>query len=252
MHRFTLPLFASIAFLAPIAGHAADKAAAPKDARSLEYELAFRGHPDLEYRMYGVERYRKGQYDQAMTLLRRAAHYGDKPSQGLIAEMYAQGQGVERDMALAYAWMDLAAERGYKDFVVRRERYWARMSEAERERALKEGAGVYAEYGDDVAKPRFARQLLTESRKGVGSRTGYVGTVRVTVPSAFGDQSFDGEQLRSFSYWDPEKYWKLQDAMWKNPGGKVEAGDLEDVRATQAAPSATKTAEPVAPESEPR
>ncbi|HEY4560225.1 MAG TPA: hypothetical protein VIG54_05750, partial [Lysobacter sp.] len=203
MRRFALPLFASIALLAPISGLAADTSDTPKDARSLEYELSFRGHPDLEYRMYGVERYRKGEYKQALIRLRHAARYGDKPSQGLIAEMYAQGQGVERDMALAYAWMDLAAERGYQDFVVRRERYWARMSQEERAAALERGQAIYAEYGDFVAKPRFALQLQRESRKGVGSRTGMGGNVQITISSAFGDQRFDAAQLRSMSYWDP-------------------------------------------------
>ncbi|WP_189450031.1 sel1 repeat family protein [Cognatilysobacter xinjiangensis] len=225
---------------------------APKDARSLEFEMMLRGHPDLEYRKYGMEAYARKDYERAMTLFRRAAYFGDKPSQGMIAEMYAGGHGVTRDMALAYAWMDLASERGYKDFVIRRERYWARMSEAERARSLEEGKAIYAEYGDAAAKPRFALQLRRESRQGVGSRTGFAGNARITIPSAFGDQSVDATQLRSVSYWDPEKYWKLQDAMWRNPGGKVEAGDLEDVRATQAAPSATKTDEPAAPESEPR
>lgn len=249
MHRFAISFFASIAFLSPTPGLAAEEPAGPADARSLEYELTFRGHPDLEYRMYGVERYRKGQYEQAMIRLRHAAYYGDKPSQGLIAEMYALGHGVERDMGLAYAWMDLAAERGYQDFVVRRERYWARMTEDERASALEKGKAVYAEYGDVVAKPRFARQLQRESRKGVGSRTGFGGNVQITIPSRFGDQRIDAAQLRSISYWDPEKYWKLQDAMWKNPGGKVEAGDLEDVQATRAT---SATVGPAASEPEPR
>lgn len=230
MRRSVLTLLASIALLVPPAGVAADaQPASAKDARSLEYELAFRGHPDLEFRMFGVERYRKGQYGEAMVLLRRAARFGDKPSQGLIAEMYAAGQGVPADMSLAYAWMDLAAERGYKDFVIRRERYWARMTEADRARAMSEGQAIYAEFGDDVAKPRFADQLRKVSKEGVGSRTGFAGNARVTVPSMFGDQTFDAAQLRSFSYWDPKKYWALQDALWKNPGGRVEAGDLQDV-----------------------
>lgn len=215
--------------------------AEPPDARSLEHEIAFRGHPDLEFRLYGVEAYRRGEYDRALTLLRRAARFGDKPSQGLIAEMYASGQGVPADMALAYAWMDLAAERGYRDFIVHRERYWARMNETDRGRALSEGKAIYDEYGDDAAKPRFADQLRRESRNGVGSRTGFNGNARITIPSAFGTQTLDASQVASISYWDPDQYWKLQDAMWKNPGGRVEAGDLQDVR-TNTAPQAASPA----------
>jgi hypothetical protein len=242
MRRFALTLLVSLAAAAPFAVVAADaKPAQAQDARSLEYELAFRGHPDLEYRMFGVERFRRGQYDEAMTLLRRAARFGDKPSQGLIAEMYASGHGVPVNIARAYAWMDLAAERGYKDFVIRRERYWARMGEADRARAVAEGQAIYAEFGDAVAKPRFAEQLRKASKEGVGSRTGFAGSVKVTVPSAFGDQTLDAAQLRSFDYWDPKKYWALQDALWKSPGGRVDAGDLQDVH-THAAPAASTPA----------
>jgi hypothetical protein len=231
MRRFALAFFVSLAVIAPLTVVASDaKPAQAADARSLEYELALRGHPDLQYRMYGVERYRRGDYDMAMTLLRHAARFGDKPSQGLIAEMYAAGQGVRTDIALAYAWMDLAAERGYRDFVVRRERYWARMSEAECARAVDEGQAIYAEFGDEVAKPRFADQLRKASKEGVGSRTGFAGNARVTVPSTFGDQTLDATQLRSMSYWDPKKYWAMQDALWKNPGGRVDTGDLQEVR----------------------
>ncbi|WP_133477796.1 tetratricopeptide repeat protein [Cognatilysobacter segetis] len=231
MRRFALTLSAAIALIVPFAAAASDaKPAPPTDARSLEYEFAFRGHPDLQYRLFGVDRFRRGQYDEAMTLLRRAARFGDKPSQGLIAEMYAAGQGVPADMAMAYAWMDLAAERGYRDFVIRRERYWARMTEADRARAVTEGQAIYAEFGDAAAKPRFADQLRRASKEGVGSRTGFSGNVKVTIPSSFGDQTLDAAQLRSFSYWDPKKYWAMQDALWKNPGGRVDAGDLQDVR----------------------
>lgn len=200
-----------------------------KDPRSLEFELAMRGHPDLQFRQYGVEAYRKGQYDNAMTLFKRAAHWGDKPSQAMIAELYRYGRGVPVDMALAYAWMDLAAERGYRDFVLHRERYWAAMDAAARERAVREGAAIYAKFGDDVAKPRFAAQLKRASKQGVGSRTGFGTNAKVVLPSAYGDQVIDGSTLRSLSYWDPEAYWKLQDRLWKNPGQKVRASDLQEV-----------------------
>ena len=201
----------------------------PQDARSLEFELMLRGHPDLEYRKYGMDAYTRKDYDYAMTLFRRAAHFGDKPSQGMIAEMYAHGEGVERDMALAYAWMDLASERGYKDFVIRRERYWARMDEAARQRALEEGKAIYAEYGDAVAKPRFAVQLRRESKYIAGSRTGFAGNVKITIPSSLGQQTIDGTTFKSFSYWDADAYWKLQDRLWKNPNPTVEASDLQEV-----------------------
>lgn len=239
------------ATLCALPGHAVSTGPAgkqEKDARSLEFELAMRGHPDLQFRQYGMEAFRRRQYDNALTLFKRAAHWGDKPSQAMIAEIYRYGRGVPVDMALAYAWMDLAAERGYRDFVLHRERYWDAMDAATRERAVREGESIYAKYGDDVAKPRFAAQLKRASKQGVGSRTGFGTNAKVVLPSAYGDQVIDGSTLRSFSYWDPEAYWKLQDRLWKNPGQKVRASDLREVvtqpRAAGATPPVPAGADP--------
>lgn len=222
---------------------AAESAAPPKvdgklDPRLLENQLRFRGHPDLEYRAYGMDAYRAKDYERALVLFKRAARFGDKPSQGMIAEMYAAGRGVEADPALAYAWMDLAAERGYVDFVLHRERYWAKLDDSARARAVEAGQPLYAEYGDDVAKPRFAVQLRRESKDVVGSRTGFGNNVRITIPSAFGDQTFNASDLDGQDFWDPDKYWTLQDRMWKNPRGQVRTSDLQDV--TTVKPDAEK------------
>ena len=185
-------------------------------------------HPDLQYRGYGHEAYKKQQFERAMALFRRAAYFADKPSQGMIGEMYANGEGVTRDMALAYAWMDLAAERGYIGFVLLRERYWKAMTEAERERALAEGQAVYAQFGDAAAKPRFATQLRRGSKEGVGSRTGFTGNVSIIIPGPSGEQTMDGSRLKRAGFWDADKYWAMQDRVWRNPaGGRVQVGDVE-------------------------
>src|SRR3546814_2441093 len=86
-------------------------------------------HPDLRYRLLGMEAMREDRHGDAFKFFRRAAHFADKPSQGMVAEMLWNGDGVERDRALAYAWMDLAAERGYAGFLGLRERYWSRSEE---------------------------------------------------------------------------------------------------------------------------
>lgn len=218
------------------------------DVRMLENELRFRGHPDLLFRSYGVDAFRRKEYEYALKVFKRAAWYADKPSQGMIAEMYATGRGVAPDMALAYAWMDLAAERGYRDFVLHRERYWERMDEATPARAVQVGQEIYAEYGDDVAKPRFATELRRESKEMVGSRTGFANNVKITIPSLFGEQTFEASDLDKIDFWDAEAYWKLQDRMWKNPNPKVRVSGLEEVVTTpQAAKPGSGTAEPSAP-----
>ena len=89
-------------------------------------------HPDLRWRIEGARSYESKQYDRALTEFQRSAHHADKPSQAIIAEMYWSGTGVAMDRALAYAWMDLAAERGYATFLGQRERYWNALDEAAR------------------------------------------------------------------------------------------------------------------------
>jgi TPR repeat protein len=47
-----------------------------------------------------------------MKWFRTAAEQGDTESQNNLGAMYAQGQGVPRDVVRAYAWFNLAAEAG--------------------------------------------------------------------------------------------------------------------------------------------
>ena len=60
-------------------------------------------HPDLGNRLQGLDSLEDGNFKRALQDFRRASRYGDKPSQGVIAEMYWNGQGVEVDRATAYA-----------------------------------------------------------------------------------------------------------------------------------------------------
>lgn len=189
------------------------------------------GHPDLNFRQLGLEAYDKGAMRDAFRFFQRASLYGDKPSQGMVGEMLWRGQGVAEDRALGYAWMDLAAERGYRDFVVMRERYWNALDERQRERALAEGQSVYAKYGDDVATPRLAQVLRRASRSTTGSRTGFVGSLKIYVPGLGGDQVIDGSQFYDPKYWDPVRYRAWQDEIWSAPRtGRVSVGDVETLR----------------------
>lgn len=190
-------------------------------------------HPDLRYRLLGVEAYRSGDYGQAFEYFRRASFYADKPSQGMVAEMLWTGQGTPRDPALGYAWMDLAAERGYRGFVVQRERYWARMDEAERQRAIDEGIAIYDRYGDAVARPRIDAELRRARRQITGSRTGHpVGPLRIDVPGPNGTSlSIDGSKFYDPVYWDPEQYQAWHDQVWmESRTGNVDVGELESLR----------------------
>src|SRR5690606_21961142 len=116
-------------------------------------------HPDLRWRGEGLAAFEEGRTGEALTYFKRAARYADKPSQAMVAEMLWTGTGTPQDRPLAYAWMDVAAERAYIPFLSKREEYWNALSEAERAQALEAGAAVYDEYRDGVAKERLERLL---------------------------------------------------------------------------------------------
>jgi uncharacterized protein len=188
-------------------------------------------HPDLRWRREGLWALEQGRGAEALAFFQRAARYADKPSQAMLAEMLWTGRGVAVDRPLAYAWMDVAAERGYPGFVGHRERYWNVLSQAERKHAVQVGLPLMDEYGDMVAKPRLARLLQRERRMVTGSRTGFVGNLEIQVPGPGGIwQTISGDRFYDDELWEPEKYFAWQDRVWKDaPSGKVEILPIERV-----------------------
>lgn len=184
-------------------------------------------HPDMKYRLSGLRWYDQKNFKRAMEDFRRAARYGDKPSQGMIGEMYWNGEGVAADRATAYAWMDIAAERGYLSLLAKREHYWNAMGEADRERALAVGDGLYAEFGDPSSKPRLERLLRSAQRGVTGSRVGSVGNLTILLPTPSGTREVRGDSYYQEKFWEPEQYWQWQDYDWKSPPqGEVTVGDV--------------------------
>jgi len=187
-------------------------------------------HQDLKYRLLGLKAYEKKNFGDALRFFRRASYFADKPSQGMVAEMYWKGEGAPRDRALAYAWMDLAAERGYEGFVGLRERYWNALDEGERARALDEGQAVYARFGDAAAKPRYEFKLRHASKQVTGSRTGFNRGVQLEIPGPAGSETIEGSKFFDERYWNAQKYWAWQDRLWAKPRiGKVTVGEAEAV-----------------------
>ncbi|KAF1712433.1 hypothetical protein CSC70_02620 [Pseudoxanthomonas kalamensis DSM 18571] len=210
--------------------HAEKKAEISQDVMTEGFLAA---HPDLRWRSEGIKAYEAKNYSQALEYLQRAARYADKPSQAIIAEMYWRGVGVPQDRALGYAWMDIAAERLYHEFVVYRESYWEALDETQRADAIERGQAVLAEYGDDVAKPRLEQILRRERRSVTGSRLGFVGNITIipfTGPLAGSGMTLSGDQYYDRKYWEPKRYWQLQDEIWKAPlRGRVDVGGVEQV-----------------------
>ncbi|MFT4179778.1 MAG: sel1 repeat family protein [Thermomonas sp.] len=212
------------------------------------------GHPDLRFRLMGLREFKKQNYEEALQSFQRAAYYADKPSQGMVAEMLWNGQGTQQDRALAYAWMDLAAERGYLPFLAKREEYWSALSEQERIRAVSEGQAIHGRYRDSVAQPRLDIVLRRERRKVTGSRTGFVGSVQIYVPGPDGEfEQIDASKFYDPKYWDPKQYRAWHDAIWMKPRiGLVRVGEVEKVKDDEAVPSRVPATTPQTNAPEPR
>ena len=206
----------------------------PDIAPELLTEGFLAAHPDIRWRREALHAFHHKRYDEAHTMFRRAASYADKASMAMLAEMYWKGLGVAQDKPIAYAWMDLAAERMYPNFTILRERYWRELSQAEQDAAIERGQALLAEFGDDAAKPRLERILRTEGRKVTGSRTGAVGFVRIipmTGPMAGKNTTLRADDYYRKDYWEPERYWAWQDQVWNAPRQeKVDVGEVQQVQ----------------------
>ena len=251
---WTVSLLPALCLVAPLSS-AAKPQRLPADPTTDPAMIAagfLDGHPDLKYRKHGLAAYGEGRHQEALAHFRRAARYGDKPSQSMVAEMYWSGQATEQDRVLGYVWMDLAAERGYAVFVAMRERYWAELTRDERLRVAAAGEAVYAEFGDAVAQPRLATVLRRTSRNVTGSRTGMVGNVKIFIPGPGGIEDdgmqIDGATFYHPRYWDPVQYQAWQDTIWMNPRlGTVSVGAVTStVGDTDAISAPQKTSPPPA------
>src|SRR5512142_2910607 len=85
-------------------------------------------HPDQFGEFAGMRYYAHRQYKDAMKYFEIGAYYADKLSQLSIGLMYMNGEGVAKDAVKAYAWLSLAAERDYPDFVATRNRLKATLT----------------------------------------------------------------------------------------------------------------------------
>jgi hypothetical protein len=204
-------------------------------------------HPDLRWRREGLHAYANKRYDEAMQYFLRAARYADKPAQAMVAEMHWKGIGVPQDRELGYAWMDLAAERFYSNFVILREQYWGTLDAAQRVNAIERGQPLLAEYGDGVAKARMAT-VLRRNRGVTGSRVGFVGNLQIipfTGPNAGTGLTIRADEYYAPKFWQADKYFEWQDQVWDAPAarkGRVEVGDVEN--ASKTAPASDKETTP--------
>lgn len=202
-------------------------------------------HSDLYFRSLGADAYKEGDKKRALEMFTAAARYGDKPSEAMVATMYWNGEGTAVDRPRAYAWMDLAADRGYHDLLIQRELYWNRLSPSEREQAIQVGQQVYDQYSDEQGRRHLVAELSRVAQQTTGSHAGYAGN-GVVVHSLGGLDAagaghtgniFNGDMAQLGSYyskavWQADDYLHLKDVQWRLKGplrGDVQVGEPQQV-----------------------
>lgn len=205
----------AIAIAAAALGSAAAAAAQTHDVDPRAQEVVsspgfLTAHPDLRFRLLGQEAQQRGRMNEARFYYQQAARYADKPSQAALAELVWTGQDDGPDHAMGYVWMDLAAERGGEGLLARREFYWNALTPEERERAVREGRAMYAEFGDPAAKPRQEREMRAVRQNVTGSRTGDAGLLRTQAKGAIGMRAMDPAIYWQDRFWEPAAYWQWQ------------------------------------------
>ena len=253
MKRFTPQLLAlSCALLLPVAAHAdslenqrigEQSVAVETDAMAVaDYDALVKmaaNHPNELYRIYANKAAASGDWSDAARNFRIAARHADKYSQHRLSMLYWHGVGVGTDRVEAYIWADLAAERGYPQFLAIREKMWAELTPKQQAEVPERGRRMVAEYADAVAKPRAERAIAQGKRQMTGSRTGFDAGVIVSSIGP-GNQLFGslgGTNLKVMydaSRTDPKKYWAFEDYVWKE--GMIKVGEIEAVPEAQDAP----------------
>jgi uncharacterized protein len=209
-----------------------------------ELVLSAAYHPNELYRFYAQKAVVNGRWDDAVRNFRIAARHADKYSQHRLSLLHWHGVGVPEDRVEAYLWSDLAAERGYSQFLAIREKMWRELTPAQQQAVAERGRPLYAEYGDPTAQKRLSDALGQARSSVTGSRTGFktrleiasMGTRNAPIEHAGrvlmgGMGKINLERLYDADRVVPGQYWKEQDSAWKN--GIAEIGEIEDIDAAE-------------------
>lgn len=223
MKTFRLLSLASLMAVAPsslaseVPPHAAGLSG--EDVVIVSTESFLASHPDQHYRLKAQGALHEGDPASARRYFTRASRYADKLSQAMLAQMLWEGSGGEADRALAYVWMDLAAERSTPLLIAERERFWNALDPGERQRALAMGKAIFDEYADDVAQPRLEREMRKAQLATVGSRIVQrsgkmdvcIGQVWITSNHQFVcSVQVNAHRYYQPRFWEPARYWAWQ------------------------------------------
>lgn len=194
-------------------------------------------HPDIFGMTVGMRRYAHKDYAGALKYFEIGAFYADKLSQLSTGLMYMNGEGVKKDPVTAYAWLDLAAERDYPDFVATRDGLKAELTPEQLTQAAEVRKKLAERYGDAIAKPRLAMQLRQGQMQITGSRTGFdSGANHINTKASCGPALVIGgrtvpqagcgsEDMYAKDNWEPDLYFAKRDREWK---ATVTVGAVEE------------------------
>jgi TPR repeat protein len=215
--------------VAPALADGPDAAVDRNDQLVMSTDAFLNAHPDMKYRREGWLAFEAGQYPEAIAHFTRAASFGDKISQAMLAEMAWKGQGQPANRPLGYAWADLAAERGYRQFVALREQYWAQLDAGERAAAIAAGQQLLPVYSHDVTRAVLEKHLRKARRTMISGRVNRGGDVY--VPGVGGQWTrIRGHDFYAEKFWNPAWYQEWTDAVWTDPPEEnVDVGAPEQV-----------------------
>ena len=204
-------------------------------------------HPDLFGEFAGMRYYAHHHYKDALKYFEIGARYADKLSQLSIGLMYMNGEGTAKDPVTAYAWLDLASERDYPDFIATRDSLKKTLTPVQLAQAQALRAELGKTYGDAVAKHRLAVQLHQGQMQITGSHTGHdSGIYQInTKPNCGPTLSVGGQEqpqagcggpIFAKERWDPALYFAARDREYK---ATVTVGAVQEEGKPIASPPAT-------------
>ena len=185
--------------------------------------------PAYEEMIRAQRAYEAGQLGAAFTHYRNAARWADKFGQFNVGVMYLRGEHVEFDALRGWAWVELAAERGYPGMRQTADAVWDLFNERERRAAR----GILEDellpvYGDEVAIERTARKMDRDLRDATGSRTGSRAFTGFMTIIERGGRTRRGDEFYDPAKWDFRRIVAYEtDLMLNWAAGNVELGELE-------------------------
>lgn len=168
----------------------------------------------------GRQDYQAGNYMGAFWHYMNAAIWADKFAQYNIGVMYLRGEGVEFDAVRGWAWLELAAERGYPDMVQAAGDLYRMLDEAQRregERILREE--LLPDYGDATRVPATARRMERELRNATGTRTGSRAALSFLRVYDGSGVSRRGDEFYDPAKWDFERIVRFETQLMRDLAG---------------------------------